>query len=73
VGEGDVLEDFETEGAMAADGEVRLGFDEDELAVGGGDSACRVIHLGGRIGEGEFGEDERHEHALEGSGGELSR
>src|SRR6201996_5156589 len=53
-GESDVLEDAIADSAMAADGEVGFAFDEEELAVGGGKAAGRIVDLLGRVDGGEF-------------------
>ena len=47
AGEGDVFEDLAADGAMAADGEVGVALDQEELAVGGGEAAAGIVDLFG--------------------------
>ena len=53
-GEGDVLEDAIADGAMSADGEVGFAFDEDELAVCGGQAAVGIVDLFGGVDGGQL-------------------
>ena len=57
---------------MAADEEVRVALDEDELAVGGGEAVARIVDLLHGVDAGEFGEDERHDSALPEAGDDLA-
>ncbi len=57
---------------MAADGEVGFAFDEEELAVGGGEAGVGVADLFGRVDAGELGEDERHDGVLPEAGDDLA-
>ena len=49
---------------MAADAPVGLALDEQKLPVGGCNALGRIGDLGGRIGESQFTEDERHQRPL---------
>ena len=58
---------------MAADGEVGVALDQQELAVGGGERLGGVADLLGRVDAGELGEDQRHDRALPEAGDDLAR
>ncbi len=73
AGEGDVLEDGSSKGAVAADREVGVAFDEDELSVGGGDAAGGVVDLLHGVDAGELGEDEGHDGVLPEACDDLAR
>jgi hypothetical protein len=64
LGEGDVFEDVATDDAVAAYGEVGVALDEEELSVGGSETACRIVDLVGWVDRHEFGEDKRHDSLL---------
>ena len=52
AGEGYVFEDFRADGAVASDGGVGFGVDEEELAVGGGEAVGAVGDEGGGVDAG---------------------
>src|SRR5437773_1199886 len=54
AGEGDVLQDLFADQAVAAEVEVDVAADEQELAVGGGERRSGVANLFGRVDGGEL-------------------
>lgn len=72
AGEGDVFEDFAADGSVAADGEVGVALDQQELAVGGGDAAAGVVDFGRGVNARQLGEDEGHDEELGDAGGDLA-
>ncbi len=57
---------------MSPDGEVVFGDDHEELAVGGGGAVFRRVDPGRGVGDGELGEDQGQEQALQEARGELA-
>ena len=57
----DILEQVTADRGMAADRVVSRPRDQQILSVGGSDRRGRIVHLLGRIGGRELGEDHRHD------------
>ena len=68
-----VLEDPVSHCGVAAEAAIGFALDEQKLAVGGGYALVGVGDLGRRIGQGEFGKNQRHERSLGKASDELAR
>jgi hypothetical protein len=72
-GEGDVLKDLFGDYPVAAEIEIHVSADEQELAVGRGERRRGIRDLFRRIDGGEFRENERHDGVLPEAGDDLPR